>query len=774
MQTPQWNNIAPELRALNQWVIADVDKAPRQANGTFASSTDPSTWTDFQTAVEAAHAARQRGFDVHVGFVLTADDPFTCIDLDVKEDKDGPVLDWQPYIDMVDHFASYTEVSRSGKGLHIWVKGVKCEQKCKSPNGRIEVYDRERFIICTGALWKYHAIEHKQAELDYVVLNILKANAGTQKAPLVELEALDSDATVWERMCEAENGAKWVDLANTGDWAAHGYPSQSEADAALMETLCFYSPSNAQVRELFRMSALGKREKATKNDRYLNYTLQDLREKLAAERLSFQAQCALLAPLVQTELRKLEQAPAAPTPPVVSPSIVPQYEQPAVEPVNIPWPPGRAGELARWIYSTSHRPVPEVSIVATLGYLAGVYGRALNISNSGLNLYVILVARSAIGKEAMHSGLSMLTHNLMSTCPVASEVTCFDQFASAEGMAKELAEKQCFVHVAGEWGHHIKQMAAEKMDSPAWKIKRQLLEWFQKSGATDTMGGRRYSKKEDNVTGGLGLSFSMIGETTPDVFYESLSEGMMKDGFMSRFIVVEYNGERPPKNLNKNVALPNDLREKLMTDIGVCRAMQPGQTQQVRCTPEAEAMLDAFDLECDSSIEGVWDESWRQMWNRAHIKALRVAALLAAIDCDGQPFIRAEHAQWAIDLIRRDIGVMDRKIKGGDVGSGDGPRQRKLLQIMRDYLNSDAGYNNLVKPGMREARVIPYSYLCNRTAQLTLFTQHKLEATAALNQTLSALCDSGHIVDESKNGLLKTQFKFRGRMYSIEYIPDGI
>ncbi len=91
----------------------------------------------------------------HVGFVLTADDPYTCIDLDVKGDVKPE--DFDTHIQMLD---SYTERSVSGAGFHVWVEG-RVEKAAKAPH--IEIYSQDRFMICTGNVVRDRPIENRDS-----------------------------------------------------------------------------------------------------------------------------------------------------------------------------------------------------------------------------------------------------------------------------------------------------------------------------------------------------------------------------------------------------------------------------------------------------------------------------------------------------------------------------------------------------------------------------------------------------------------------------------
>lgn len=250
------------LRELRQWCVAGFDKSPLMVNGQRASVTDPSTWTDFDTACQAAQASAG-----YVGFVLTANDPFTCIDLDVKEHT--PAEHIERFDRIVTAFDSYTERSRSGRGFHVWVQGNIGRGRRRDG---VEVYSQERFIICTGDVVRSGPIADRAELLDMLVREI-----GTAQTASLELSGDDQpDYSLANR---AALDSRELGRLFAGDW--HGrYPSQSEADLALVKMLMPHAASPRECWLTFRLSKLGQRDKAGRLD-YAQSTLA-----LAAQHLA--------------------------------------------------------------------------------------------------------------------------------------------------------------------------------------------------------------------------------------------------------------------------------------------------------------------------------------------------------------------------------------------------------------------------------------------------------------------------------------------------------
>ncbi len=158
-----YDNIPQELRDLNQWVCSyDGSKVPMKSwEYEAASSTNPATWSDFDTALESVKG----GFYQYCGFVFN-DNNLVGIDIDCGYDNDGfiSVLG----ADIIGKCKSYTEKSRSGRGFHILLRG-NLPFKGKNNLAGVEIYRSSRYFILTGDTLLYKDIIENQDAIDYVV-----------------------------------------------------------------------------------------------------------------------------------------------------------------------------------------------------------------------------------------------------------------------------------------------------------------------------------------------------------------------------------------------------------------------------------------------------------------------------------------------------------------------------------------------------------------------------------------------------------------------------
>ena len=157
-----YDNIPQELRVLRQWVCAnDCSKVPMQATRPYpASSTNPDTWSSFEDALWAV----EHGYYNYLGFVFN-DNGIVGIDLD-----DAFTADMTPIVEDICKWCdgTYMEYSKSGDGLHLFVKGD-IPFKGKNNLAGVEMYKTARFFIMTGDALPHDGICEKQKALDYIV-----------------------------------------------------------------------------------------------------------------------------------------------------------------------------------------------------------------------------------------------------------------------------------------------------------------------------------------------------------------------------------------------------------------------------------------------------------------------------------------------------------------------------------------------------------------------------------------------------------------------------
>lgn len=150
-----------ELTDLNQWVVAvEDDKNPYDAFGFPASVSNPKTWDTYKSCEDSVCPGKAD----YVGFVF-ANNGIVGIDID-KGFENG--LMTPLCADIMNACQSYTEISRSGRGVHIFVKG---DLPFAGRNNRkgTEIYKSGRFFIMTGNVLLFEKIMENQSAIDYVV-----------------------------------------------------------------------------------------------------------------------------------------------------------------------------------------------------------------------------------------------------------------------------------------------------------------------------------------------------------------------------------------------------------------------------------------------------------------------------------------------------------------------------------------------------------------------------------------------------------------------------
>lgn len=760
-------NIPEELKVLPQWVIAGRDKNlynPR--NKKQANVNDSRTWGTFEEAKASG--------STYIGFVLTQKDPYCIIDLDNKASNPCTPEQWARHIKILDAFDSYTEYSASGTGYHIIIKG---EVEAGLHRDNVEVYSSGRYMICTGNVVRQKPIQDYQELLD-----VLFSEMKPPVVPLKELGDSLQDQEIFSMASSAVNADKFNTLCS-GDLT--GYPSQSEADFALLSILAFYSQSNEQCRRLFRMTAIGKRAKAIRNDTYLNYALGKIRAQqpppINFEEVAANAERLLLHDRTGDQFEVEERFEPENQPlsesesnevPVIQPNNNQsqiKHETPPAKQGSIILPPGLVGQLAEYFLHTAVRPVPEIALTAAIGLMAGISGRAFNVSGTGLNQYIILLARTGSGKEGILTGIDSILSAVRPTVPMAMQFMGPAAFASGQALIKVLDEKPCFVSVLGEFGLTLQEISDRRANSAQVMLRKVLLDLYAKSGWNRNLYSSTYSDKEKNTQVVQAPNVTILGESTPETFFDGLDTSHIAEGLIPRFSIVEYTGPRPPRNLKAFCPPSTDLIQKVADLIAISLTTQNNnQCIHVRLDAQSQALMDQFDTQADRTMNNSENEVEVQLWNRAHLKALKLAALLAVGINPHQPIITQDQAQWAIDFCSKDIGIMVKRFSSGDVGAGDSKQFNDLKRVIKNYLKRP--YSEIEKYGVCKAmyghKIVPYAYLIRTTSSLLSYRTDRLGATQALKKQLQALSDSG-MINEVHRNTLSEKYGNSGVAYAI-------
>ncbi|XHR27982.1 MAG: hypothetical protein ACFUZC_18885 [Chthoniobacteraceae bacterium] len=427
----------------------------------------------------------------------------------------------------------------------------------------------------------------------------------------------------------------------------------------------------------------------------------------------------------------------------------PQMPVTAIREAALPrytFPPGLVGEVAEYVLSSAIRPVPEVALAAAIALCAGVCGRSYNISGTGLNQYIILLAKTGRGKEGAATGIDNLMAAVRQNIPMADQFIGPAAFASGQALIKTLDKQQCFVSILGEVGFTFKQMCDPKAPGPQVMLKRVLLDIYAKSGFSKVLRSSVYSDSEKNTRIVQAPNVTILGESTPETFFSSLDASHITEGLIPRFSIIEYNGPRPIPNENPfhppSVMLIKNFAALVATAVNTA---QNHTCSPVSVSPEAKQIFDKLNAEADRRINSPTLDTEAELWNRAHLKALKLAALVA-VGCNMHaPNIIPDIAEWACAFVRREIGGIMERFKSGDIGSPEAKQESEIRRLFDKFQTFEPERRRKLScpECLLQMQVCPERFLTVYSRPLACFKNDRRGPGRALKECLEGMVNGG-------------------------------
>jgi hypothetical protein len=356
---------------------------------------------------------------------------------------------------------------------------------------------------------------------------------------------------------------------------------------------------------------------------------------------------------------------------------------------------GLLGEMRDWILGTApfpNKPLAVMAAYATLSALCG--GRLYSPTGLGLNLYLAMLAPSGAGKNAPLTAIGKILH--------AAGLTEMHQTAKAftiSGFEQCLIDaKGSCVATADEIAENLlAKMLSKKSMSAELAMKTFLMEL---SGQEDDSAPFALLKRARNGAGPVlnvvqeipGASFTLIGASTPAKFYEALTGGVVSDGFLNRFLILE--GDPQPENENvveETIPVPESVINGLRTlataghipgKHTLPRMWPTFERRRAGWTPYAKERAD----ELGSQVRSVQraEPPFVDLYARIKPNVLKLATLLAASRNPAEPIVDWPDIDTAAAMVLESVSTTIKGVKTHVSDSDHHARVKKIRKIVRN------------------------------------------------------------------------------------------
>lgn len=796
----KFDNIPQELRDRAQWLVWKLEHIEGKAkpaklphNARTGWKIDPTDKAGLSTFEKAVAAARTGKFD-GIGYSFQPDDPYCGIDLDHSENQ--WIVERQNVI--FDKIVSYTEISPSGNGAHIIVRG---EIPIGLKTDIAELYSKERYLTFTGDVVRDEPIKFVNGALGelYDELRAYQATNSKARVSLDEFESKLTDeqvCTAAEQMTDGRFGLLWetaksnsekdmsffVMLANAGAdplqakriflAAPIGASVTRKGSAKTIENYLMVQTLpkafNDVVKLLDLTAFIASGQAYLDKKRTARKQADELRAKRARETRQQEADALRERVALRLAESDIHKANWSSSPHSFAPVIA--------HGDAFPIPPGYFGSVYKFFMDQSPYPIDGICLGAALCFVATLSGRAHNVSGEGLNTFVLALAPTAAGKEGGNTGVSKLVQALSPQFRQIEDMFKPRQPNSAGGLINDLDKSNSVMYSISEFWSHFIKLTGPRASAHDEQLKSAYMEFYTKSGFGKRAGGSSYSDRGKNAAVIDSPNLSLFCESVATRFYDTLSEQSFSDGFAPRFVIFECENIPIDDNEQAYHVYPDSMLTGVLSNM-LAKSLDYQRRLDV-CnvifTIDAEIKSKAY-KRCVREWFSTGSELRREVWSRAHMKAVKLAALLAVTDACANhaepvyaPTVTLEMLDWAISIVNHSTSRVEDHLSSGEFGEGDlkaiADAKRYLVRYVTEQ-GAQLKVGTHFNAALHADKVIGMSHW-KASVSTNSFRKASIGAVGMWARVVMALRSEGVLVKLDQDHVLE-RYKFYGEAFGI-------
>jgi len=338
--------------------------------------------------------------------------------------------------------------------------------------------------------------------------------------------------------------------------------------------------------------------------------------------------------------------------------------------------PGLLGDIARWSQICAFRPVKEFAQPAALAVLAAMFGRRwATPTGLGLNLYLVAIAETGGGKDALLDA----PRRLLAAAGFRHLLGPGD-FSSDAAIEKSLRSRPSQIMPLDEFGKLAQAMMGRNAPAFAKLAAKSILELYPRSGpGSEWTGKARASDEHDCAAEPIhSPTLSLLGVSTPEGFFDGMSQSTLDDGFLNRLTVVRAGAtgdrQRDPARLTPPAALLDALREAYEAsqptgNLTEAVARNSGAVPPMSFARWADDAAIAEIERVEAWEDAATDAGRRGVAGRTAEQVQKIATLRALSRSPSDPTVEAGDVVWAFAMVEASILEIERGARENMSGS---------------------------------------------------------------------------------------------------------